>query len=394
MAEVIPQPSGEQALTLSAEEAASIWGTNKPQVNPGSTEVIEPKADDKVEPVIENKDKDGKVIPVEPIISMGDLATKIVEKEKTEPIVDKNLPVDLGNNLKKLFEEEVLFGFSDDKGELEIPKTIEDLKEVIKANKEEWKKEFQTEFEKNYTSDLSPQIASILEYGKKGGTNIEPLLQRWVQAEKISGLDETKPLEAEKIYKAYKEAIGETEEDYADELQLLKDGNKLTTRAANLKPKLIEAEEEAINNQIVEQQQRDVIAKKAVEQYKSVVKTTLQKGKLGDITLDKNEQQSLFDLTIPNQYRTYSGRGSGFDKIIEDLQFGDKQDYEHYLELVKHASDREGFFKKIKTEVKKEADATTFKQLKTSKSDKSSFVDPNEVSTKAKMLTRVKGMGN
>lgn len=378
MAEPIQTPSEviPEAVTLTPEQAADIWGGNK------STETVSTE-----EP---SSSTEGETIT--PDLSIASLAAATIVEEKNDPIVPKEIPADFSSSLKKLFEEEVLFGFQDDKGELEVPKTVDELKEVIAANKEEWKKEFQAQFEKDYTSDLSPQIQSILDYGKKGGTNIEPLLQKWAKAEKISNLDETDLNQAEKIYKEYKSAIGESEEEYADELQLLKDSNKLTSRAATLKPKLIQAEEEALNAEIAAQEKRDEIAKKAIEQYKTVVKTTLQKGKLGEVVLDKQEQQNLFDLTIPNQYKTYSGRGSGFDKILEDLQFGDKQDYEHFLQVVKFASDKEGFLNKIKTEAKKDTQANIVRQLKTAKSDKSSFVDPNEITQKVKMLTKVKGM--
>ena len=191
----------------------------------------------------------------------------------------------------------------------------------------------------------------------------------WASAERIAELDESKPRDAEQIVRRYFELKGvyDTEDELNEQIDMLRDTKALQSKASKFKEKLLELEEDQINQAIEEQKERDAMAAKALQRYTSVVRTKLDTNQLLGIPLNKDIKRHLYEMSLPHKYQTSSGLGTGFDKTLDDLRFGDQQDYEHFLALSWFATDKQGFMEHLKNEMKKDVTADTVRQLKTSR---------------------------
>jgi hypothetical protein len=337
------------AVVLSAEERDAIWGTKKPDATaPTETQTARIESDDSED----NEDDDDDSINIKAI-------TDLTPEEKSSTKLS-----DVSSVVQKLIDSELLLPFEDGKVE-----TMEDLVELIKANKESWEQEYSEKFDEEFRSRYSPQVQSILDYAENGGQNIAPLMQMWASAERIAELDEAKPRDAEQIVRRYFELKGvyDSDEELNEQIDMLKDTNALQSKASKFKEKLLELEEDQINQAIEEQKERDAMAAKALQRYTTVVKGKLDSNNLLGIPLSKETKRHLYEMSLPNRYQTTSGMGTGFDKTLDDLRFGEQQDYEHFLALSWFATDKEGFLNHLRNEVKKDVTADTVRQLKTSK---------------------------
>ena len=131
--------------------------------------------------------------------------------------------------LEKEFNSEnpALLGWEGEDGKFVIPRTFDELKELINENKKHQVEESKKEWEKESLNDLSPQVKSILEYAKAGGKDVTPILEAWGTVESISQLDPNNINDAEQLIRYHLEVKGLTDDDINEQVELLKESNKL-----------------------------------------------------------------------------------------------------------------------------------------------------------------------
>lgn len=276
---------------------------------------------------------------------------------------------DLIQTVSKLIEEGVLFGY-DDGSEV---KTVDEATQLIKdnfsnrdeADKEAWKKE--------YKESLSPQVQAMLHYAEQGAqsaTQIADLLGAIKEVEEVAELDPKTPAGQEQIVRQTLKSKGFKDTYIDKQVNILKDlgGTKLQEEADELYPELAEMKSAQVKQRIVDQEERRKSAEAASKVYVSTVKSTLDKETVGGIKLSREEKAKLYEAVTQPKYVSLNGAATNlFVKTLEDLQFGEKANYEQFMNIVNYVIDPKGFTEKLKTAVTNDVTDATFRKLKTSK---------------------------
>jgi hypothetical protein len=292
-------------------------------------------------------------------------ATPKIEEEKG----------DFVSKINELIEQNVLFGFED--GEV---KSLEDALELIRLNLDQKGQETEDKAWEDKIKTYSPQVQAIIDYAERGGTDITPLLSAISEAERSSTFEIESEKGQEDIVREFLKISGWDEKDIDEEIELSKDINKLKNKAEKFLPRLNQMREERIAVIMQEQEQRKAEAQKLRESYLNTLKGTLDKSKVGEVKLERNDKAILWDALTNVKHTSWNGQPvTGFYKRLEELQ--SKDNFENYLELVHLAMDRQGFINKLRTEITTKEAAETARKLKIEQTRKpSSNVEPERES--------------
>lgn len=302
----------------------------------------------------------------------------IVSEKKDEPVKPGRKPSDIVSMVNDLVTNGELFGFED--GEV---KTIEDAKELIKLNVQEAKKTTDEDVWSRKVKTYSPQVQAVLQYAEKGGQDLSPLIAAISEVEKVTDHNIETESGQENIIREYYTLQGWKDDEIKEEIETAKDLNKLKSKAEKFLPKILETEQQRIESIMVEQEQRQLEMEEARNKYLSTIKTTLDKEKLGDVQLTRQEKAVIWDGLTDVRYASWSGQPTNlFFKTLEELQAGDKADYDRFLEVVFLTLNRSAFKDKIKKELNNQNIASTVRQLKVQESKKANtsenFLEENE----------------
>lgn len=330
-----------------------------------------PKVEEEVSPIpdIQIEEEDDKA-PAENPLANEETAPSLMAPEKasgnvTEKEVSNNsleLPKEWQEALEKEFNSEnpSLIGWEGEDGKFVIPKTFDELKELINENKkyevEENKKKWEGEF--------SPQVQSIMEYAKAGGKDVTPILEAWATVESISQLDPSNVNDAEELVRYDLESKGLDEDDIEEQIELLMSSNKITQKAAALKPKLEQqevqriAEMEALQKQRADQLQQNKV--RYQQNMSKAIDTTF-----GDKNVSSVIKHSIFEPVYESAFRPGT-RVTGFQRGLEELQLNPEKN-QHFAEVALLVSDRDKFFEVYGNKIKRDVTADTVKKLKFAK---------------------------
>lgn len=299
-------------------------------------------------------------------------------------------PVELVSMINQLVDEEILHGFEDSE-----VKTIDEAKELIKLNLESREKVAEDNWWTNKVQNYSPQIQAILHYAEKGGGDVTPLIQAMSQVEQVYDLDVETEQGQEEIVRQTLKSKGFDEEEIEDQISTLKDLDKLKTKAEKFFPELDGMKKREVQRMLQEQERRQEEARKATDSYVNTIKTTLEKETIGGVKLKREEKAKIFSSLVEPKYTSLNGSPTnGFVKALEDLQFGNSADYEHFLNIVLYAIDKESFLEKIKATTKQEVTAETVKKLKTSRNPTPNVEEVIDTRPSTKKPTISKGFRN
>lgn len=303
---------------------------------------------------------------------------KVDEVKQDEPVIEteevkteeKKTPgrkaSDLVTMVNELVDSEELSGFED--GPV---KTIEEARELIKLNIEKSKSSTLDDIWKDKIGSYSPQIQAILQYAEQGGTDVTPLISAIAEVERTSDFNVENEQGQESIIAEYLKATGWSEEDIKDEIETSKDLGKLKIKAEKFLPKLNQMNQERIQIIMEEQEVRRRQSEDARRSYLSTIKDTLDREKLGEVKLSRQDKAQIWDGLTDIKYTSWSGQPTNlFFKRLEEMQAGDKADYDHFLEVVYHTLNRKSFKDKFKEELKTQETASTVRKLKIEESKK------------------------
>jgi hypothetical protein len=365
----------EDAPTVSAEQANEFFNDDvsvslfselaktddKPQVKEEDSPIPDIQIEDTSTPADPLKNEETAPSLITPEKATGNVTEKEVSHNSLE------LPKEWQEALEKEFNSEnpSLLGWEGEDGKFVIPKTFDELKELIEQNKkfevEESKKQWETET----LSDLSPQVKSIMEYAKAGGKDVTPLLEAWGTVESISQLDPSDLNDAEELVRYDLETKGMSDDDIEEQVELLKNSNKLQSKAANLKPKLEEQEIGRIAQMEEMQKQRTAQLQKNKAQYQANMSKAIDVA-FNDKTISSTIKHSIFEPVYESAFRPGT-RVTGFQRGLEEIQL-DPSKNEHFAEVALLVSDREKFFEVYGNKIKRDVTADTVKKLKFAKS--------------------------
>lgn len=364
----------EDAPTVSAEQANEFFNDDvsvslfselaktddKPQVKEEDSPIPDIQVEDTSTPADPLKNEETAPSLIAPEKATGNVTEKEVFHNSLE------LPKEWQEALEKEFNSEnpSLIGWEGEDGKFVIPKTFDELKELINENKKFEVEESKKAWEAETLSDLSPQVKSIMEYAKAGGKDVTPLLEAWGTVESISQLDPRDPNDAEELVRYDLESKGMTDDDIEEQIELLISSNKLQSKAANLKPKLEEQEISKIAQmeQLQKQRTQEMVARKA--QYQTNMSKAIDTA-FDDKGISSVIKHSIFEPVYESAFRP-GLRVTGFQRGLEELQL-DPNRNQHFAEVALLVSDRDKFFEVYGNKIKRDVTADTVKKLKFSK---------------------------
>jgi hypothetical protein len=295
----------------------------------------------------------------------------------------------LNSAVSELIKEGLIFGFD---GEEEI-KSIEDLKELIQANKEEWKKEaLENELDEVFSA-LPEDLQYAVDYVKNGGRDLKSLFKVLAQTQDIKGFDVgTDQKEITRTYLEYTK-FG-TPEEIEEQLSEWEDMDLLDKKAEQFKPKLEKLQEKVVQEKLAEQEEVKKYQKQLIKNYFDGVTEALQDKNLNGITINKDEQASIYeDLTANNYVSSRTGQPINYlGKFLEHITW-DEPNYKMLAELTLFAKNPEKYREKIKASVKASEAENTVRKLKTAQGGlKPSTTpveeEPNKFTIPKKSITR------
>lgn len=328
----------------------------------------------------EDKDKDKKPesnfsfkteeteVPINKLIDVKEDELVIEEDEniiipstketKTTPVSTES---NLNTAVSELIKEGLIFGFD---GEEEI-NSVEDLKELINANKEEWKKEaIENELDEVFSA-LPEDLQYAVEYVKNGGRDLKSLFKVLAQTQDIKSFDvSTDQKEITRTYLEYTK-FG-TAEEIEEQIAEWEDMDLLNKKAEQFKPKLDKLQEKVVQEKLAEQEEVKKYQKQLIKNYFDGVTTALEDKNLNGITITKDEQVTIYeDLTSNNYVSSRTGQPINYlGKFLETITW-DEPDYKMLAELTLFAKNPEKYREKIRASVKADEAANTVRKLKT-----------------------------
>lgn len=308
---------------------------------------------------------------------------KVVDKVKSEPIEEK---VEDKNDLdfNFLLDDKVLAPFEDD---TQI-KSKDDVKNLIKANIAHSVETAKQESLKELVDSLPEEMKFLLEYTRNGGGDLKSVFKLLSQAQEFREYDIAKPTDQKDLIRAYYETQGWNAEEIEDEIINLVEDKRLEAQAQKIKPKLDRITQDQIEDKKEQQKYIDEQQKKARQVYSESVVNTLKTGKIGDLKLNKEEQNDLYNALIREQYQSYSGVTNRLGAILDKIQYSNKPDYEHLMEITMLATDRDAFKRKIREQINTEVAADTIKKIKTEQ-QKSAIGSTHQTPKETKRLPKL-----
>ena len=335
-------------------------------------------------------------VPINKLIDVNEEELPIEEEEniipaskETKPKVTASIEGNLNTAVSELIKEGLLFGFD---GEEEI-KSVDDLKELIQANKEEWKKEaLENELDEVFSA-LPEDLQYAVDYVKNGGRDLKSLFKVLAQTQDIKGFDVgTDQKEITRTYLEYTK-FG-TPEEIEEQIAEWEDMDLLDKKAEQFKPKLEKLQEKVVQEELAKQEEVKKYQKQLIKNYFDGVTEALQDKNLNGITISRDEQATIYeDLTANNYVSSRTGQPINYlGKFLEHITW-DEPNYKMLAELTLFAKNPEKYREKIRASVKATEAENTVRKLKTAQGGlKPSTTpveeEPNKFTIPKKSITR------
>lgn len=386
----------QQVQILTEDQAAAIWSGGDTASLLNKTDTPEPEK--KVETTT-TEDPEKKVILAVPPTQDLDLDNVFAEApdedededeqeqeddketdKKKEPDTKTDKPVkeeskkgrkpEVVSLVNKLITEGDLLGFDD----AEEVRTVEEAEELIKSNikhikesveEESWKDRVKTKY--------SPQVQTIIHFAEQGAQSAEDLINLLGAIKDVEDINELDPntVDGQKeiirqsfLSKGFKEQFAEEQVALYSDLG----EERLKKQAESLYPDLQKLHQDNVAKQIQERELRNKHAEEGKRKYLTTIKETLDKDVVGSVPLQREDKYKIMDALAVQKFTSLNGQPTnGFIKTLEDLQFGDKKDYDLFLNIVHHAIDPKGFLEKVTSKAKTETTRENVRQIKAAK---------------------------
>ena len=353
--------------SLADDVVSDLFSSNDSVIVP---EVIEEPTDDNLgnepKPVDLKTSKINN--PVEGL-NTDDLLSDVLEDVKAKkptPVSTGNEPVMVSNSLgfdvNDLYTDGTLLPFD---GEDQV-NTVEDLKALIKANKDEEVKTAKEQALTSYKESLPEAARLLLKYAENGGDEFSSIVKYLGASERQKDLNPDNVDDQREIVRQYYLEQEWSEEDIQDELDDLEDTgpDKLKDRALKLKPKVDAYKQKKIDAEIAKAEELETKRAQARETYVKSLTDTLSAGKLGGLEISKVEQKDIYNALISERYNSINGPTNRLGALLDKIQYIEPN-FELLSKVVMYLSDEQGFEKKIAEKLKQEVTVDTVKKLKT-----------------------------
>lgn len=303
----------------------------------------------------------------ETIAELDGLITQEEEAgNKGRPKVDKSGLYELA---QKMIEDGELMPFDDDKPLEDY--TTKDFRELFEANFNEREAKVRENTPKEFFQSLPEELQIAAKYVADGGQDLKGLFRTLAQVEEMFELDPDNEQDQAEIARQYLYATNfGTAEEIESEIQDWADLDKLGQKANQFKPKLDRMQEEIVARQLAEQEQKKSQQEKAAKAYTENVYSTLAKGEIGGVKLDRKVQSLLYSGLVQPSYSSISGKQTNLlGHLLEKYQFVEPR-HDLIAEALWLLADPNGYKAKVKEQGSRQAVEKTVRQLKTEESRK------------------------
>ncbi len=310
----------------------------------------------------------------EVIAQLDDMITQEEDAgNKGRPKVDKSGLAELAT---KMIEEGTLIPFDDDKPLEEY--TTKDFRELFEANFQERESKVKEEVPKEFFKALPEELQIAAKYVADGGQDLKGLFRTLAQVEEVYDLDPTIEAHQAEIARQYLYATQfGTPEEIEAEIEEYYDMGRLQAKANQFKPKLDRMQEELVARKLAEQEHKKEQQAKQAKAYTDNVYSTLEKGELGGLKMDRKTQNMLYSGLVQPSFPSISGKQTNMlGHLLEKYQFVEPR-HDLIAEALWLLADPDGYKTKVKEQGSKQAVEKTVRQLKTEESRKiTSSVSP------------------
>lgn len=326
-------------------------------------------------------DENKAVIPPVNSETIDKLTEEIENQENGSEAPKKLNKGSLFKMVTKMIEDKELVPFEGEKLE---DYTVEDYKELLKANLKRQGDEAAEKVPGEFYNSLPKELQYAYQYIADGGRDLKGLFRSLGQVEEIRALSLEDESGQEQICRAhlYATSFGEPE-DIEEEINAWKDRGELEAKATKFKPKLDKMNEQIVAQKLGEAEEVQKQVKEASKYYMHNVHEVLQKGELNGIKLDKKTQDMLWHgLTDNTKHRSQNGAATNeLGYLLQQHQWGEKPRYDLIAEALWLLKDPDGFKNKIRKEGGKETTEKVVRMLKTEQSNKSNGTNQDDDNT-------------
>lgn len=331
------------------------------------------------------EDEEGAAAPEEDIEDVLD--EKLVTSTSGRKKIEKSGLVSVVNDLIK---DNIFLPFDEDKPLEDY--TVQDFKDLIKANIEEKEKAIRETTPKEFFEALPDELKYAAEYVAKGGSDMKGLFKALAYVEEYKDLDPANDSHQEMIVRQYLQATNFAGGDQAlieEQLQEWADTNLLGKKATQFKPKLNEMNEQIVKNKIKQQEDFKKIQDERREAYMQNIYAVLKPGELNGVKLDAKTQNLLWEGLTSARHDSISGKKTNMlGKLLEEYQFGEKPRYDLIAEALWLFTNPEEYKNHIKDIAKKEEVAKTVRTLKTEEKNSKNKMNGHHEEEESKTQTR------
>jgi hypothetical protein len=307
------------------------------------------------------------------------------DKGQGRPKLDKDGLIEL---TKKLIEKKMLIPFDDDKP---IEKyTLADFEELYEANEQEKLKKYEKEIPVKFFDSLPDKLKTAAAYVANGGTDMKGLFRALAEYEETAELSPDSESGQEAIARRYLQITKfGTPDEIEAQVNEWKDHEILDKKATQFKPKLDALKEQEVAMKVKEQENLRKKQQEHADAYMKNIYEILEPGELNGIKLDKKIQGMIYTGLVQPNYPSISGKNTNLlGHLLEKYQFVEPR-HDLIAEALWLLADPEGYKAKLKEGGKKEAVATTVRNLKTEEGRKITNSAVNEDEDESKKQHRI-----
>ena len=231
---------------------------------------------------------------------------------------------------------------------------------LVQRNEETEKKALQAVF-----STLPKPFQDAFIYYMQGGKDIMHVVNTSIESEKASKLDETTPEGQENIVRQFLNTSGfGTAEEIEDEINTLKDSDRLEKRALQFKPKLVDV----YNRKVADENQKALQQKTGrIEKWQGFSKgvyEVLKDGKVNGFEASPKVREMIYNgLCQPLKSGNDGTLTTKFDILLDGYK-DNNTNYGVLSEVMWLLSDPEDFHETMRKNYSKEVTASTMQQIK------------------------------
>lgn len=265
--------------------------------------------------------------------------------------------------LKSLIDKKLILPFDDGKKIEEYSQA--DYEELLEANMEKMRSDFEENLSQQFFSSLPPELQRAYQYVANGGTDMKGLFQSLASSQEIQALDTSTEQGQIQIVRSYLQATSwGTPEEIEDEIYSLQDKGDLDKKANQFKPKLDSMQQQIVNQRIAAQEEANRRRMQQAQVYQDNVYKVLEKGEIAGMKLDNRVQNMLYSGLVQPNYPSVSGKQTNLlGHLLEKYQFVEPR-HDLIAEALWLLADPDGYREELRNQGSTTAINDTARKLK------------------------------